>query len=248
MKKTILLLLTVLSLTLFTGCGIIPKPVEFFQKKVQKFPAFSPAQTEAQREAAALAQARAQQALDAILSEGSSTNVVVPARDTVKLTQAVSTSLGPPVKPTTNVTAVVKKVETGVAKHDVAVEKFAAKNDTVAGKKIEGTGKIQVPYLVYVGVIALVLVIFWHLAKTALTVASVANPGAAVAVGGMSVASSVASKAVSQLVQGGEDFKSWVEKEIADTGLKQKILDAFTSSHKQAQDGDVQAVVKPLTK
>lgn len=244
MKKIILLL--ALSSFIFTGCGLIPKNVEFFQSKVHKFPAFTPSQAEYQKQAAGLAKQKASETLDAALATGASTNVVAPARETEKLTDAVSTSLGPPVTPATNTDSAVANLQKAVAKLDQKIEAFKQESDKNAGKKIEGTGLISIPYFAYVGVIGLLIFVFWHLAKTALTVASAANPGAAVAVGGMNVAGSVAAKGVAQLVAGGEEFKAWVEKEVSDAGLKQKILDAFTSAHKTAQDGDVQAIVKPL--
>jgi hypothetical protein len=103
-----------------------------------------------------------------------------------------------------------------------------------------------VPYFVYLGGFVLVVVVLWHLGKLALTAASVANPGFSVGVAGMNVAGSVVSKGFHQLVTGGNAFKGWVEKEVSDPTLKQKILDAFASAHKESQDADVKAVINKI--
>lgn len=63
----------------------------------------------------------------------------------------------------------------------------------------------------------------------------------------MNVAGSVVSKGFQQLVRGGEDFKNWVVKNV-EPAAQQKILDAFTTLHKTAQDQDVKTVVDHLIK
>lgn len=241
----------VLSVLLLTGCGtLIPKQVEFFQDKVHKVPAPTQAQKELQREAAQKANEKASDTLHAALAEGSSTNVTAPALETEKLTGAVSESLGAPAKPTVNkdTDKLVNDLRAQIASLEKKMDAFTAENNKDSGKKIEGTGWLQIPYFVYVGLIALVLLIAWHLAKTLLTALSAANPGALVGVGAMNVTGAMAGKAVTQVVNGGKNFLAWVEKEVSDSGLKQKITDAFIASHKEAQDKDVQAVVNPLTK
>ena len=92
------------------------------------------------------------------------------------------------------------------------------------------------------------LVIAWHLAKVILTGLSAANPGALVGVGAMNVTGALAGKAATQVINGGKNFLKWVNEEIENSALKQQITDAFVAAHKQAQDDDVKAVVKPLVK
>ncbi len=243
MKK----LLILLGLVVLTGCSIIPKPVEFFQKKVHAFPDATPKQVELEKETAQRATESAQATLQTAVAEDASTNLVAKAQDTAVLTAAVATSLGPPVSPSTAPAPVLaQKLTVQVAKHDKAVDKFAEANEKLEGKKVEGTGALSVPYLVYVGLIGLVIVAGWHIAKLALQAASVANPGALVGVAGMNVAGSVLSKGFHQLVVGGQAFKGWVEKEVEDPTLKQKILDAFVVAQKQAQDTDVKSVVSHI--
>jgi hypothetical protein len=248
--KAINLVGSLLVASALCGCmSLIPKPVEFGEKKVQAFPTLPESTVQAQCRVALRAKISALQTVEAAEAEHSSTNVLNPARNTVNLTDALSGSLGEPrwfgYDSDTNEAAALRR-DTG--KQQVAVRKFAAQDNKVAGKKIEGTGFLSVPYFLYVGLILLALVIGFGVLKIFLTVASVSNPGAAVGVGALNVAGSVVSKGFSQLVQGGEDFKNWVETEISDSGLKQKILDAFTSSHQKAQDEDVQTLVKTVTK
>jgi len=229
---------------------LIPKNVEFFQDKVHKFPAVTAKQVELQREAAALAKEKSRAVTKAAIEADAPANVTEPAQEVEILTDAVSTSLGPPVSPSTNSAEVASKLNKSVAKHDNKVESFAKENNKDAGKKIEGTGLIQVPYFIYLGGFLVVAIIFWHLAKTALQAAGAAYPPAAIpasiAVGGMNVAQSTLAKGFQQIVSGGESFKNWIENEIPDDALKQKIISAFTANHQTAQDSDVQAVVKAL--
>lgn len=239
-----------LTVSLLTGCSLIPKKVEFFQDKVHKFPQATAKQDELQREAAALAKQKTAETVDAALKENASPYVVSPAREAEKLTDAVSTSLGPPVTPNTNTVQVANGLNHAVAKYNNSVVDFARENDKNADKKIEGTGAIQVPYFIYLGGFVVVVIVLWHLGKTALTVAGAAYPPAAipatVALGGMHIAQDLAAKALKQVVAGGQDFKTWIKNEIPDAALKQRILGAFQANHQTAQDEDVQTLVKGI--
>lgn len=228
---------------------MIPKKVEFFQDKVHRFPQPTAKQEELQREAAALAKQKAQETVDAALKENASPYVVSPARETEKLTDAVSTSLGPPISATTNTDKVVSGLNTAVAKHNNKVANFAEDNDKNAGKKIEGTGLFQIPYFVWLGAVGIVLLIGWHLLKLVIEGLQAYPPTAipaTVAVGGLHVAESVASKALHQVVAGGQAFKNWITHEVENPELKEKILSAFRANHQTAQDEDVQTLVKGI--
>jgi len=247
MKK---LLPFLLILPLLAGCGLIPKKVELFQRKVHEVPAYTQTQLEYQKRAAYLAKQRAAETVDAALTTGASTNVIAPARDTEKLTDAVSTSLGPPLTPSTNADTAVANLTHAVAKLDEKLDDYKKATDRDAGKKIEGTGLIQVPYFLWSGGFLVIVIVVWHLAKTALTVASAANPAAGVGVGVMNVAGSLAGKGFSQVVAGGKEFLKWVDSEASglDPMVREKITNAFVSAHQGVQDHDVQAVVKKLIK
>jgi uncharacterized protein with PIN domain len=216
---------------------------------VHKVPAATQRQKELQREAAQKANEKAADTLHAALAEGSSTNILAPAVETEKLTAVVAESVGAPAKPTANLETdkLVNSLRAQIAKLEKKVDTFAEDNNQNAGKKIEGTGLISVPYFLYAGGVVLVLFIFWHLAKTALTVASAANPGAAVGVGAMNVAGTLAGKGLTQVISGGKEFLAWVGKEL-DPVIAAKVTDAFGAAQNGAQDTDVQAVVKTVAK
>jgi hypothetical protein len=236
---------------LLTGClgSLIPKKVELFQDKVQKFPEQSPALRELEREAIYQSHEKATETVVAALKENTTTNVIAPAKETMKLTQSALVAAGPPEKiPVITSDELADKVTTAVGNYNQKVDKFAKQDDKNAGKKIEGTGLIQVPYFLWAGGALVLVVVIYFVGKTVLTGAAVANPGAAVGLNVVNAAQSVLASGFSQLVKGGEDFKAWVTKEVSDSGLQAKILDAFQSSHMKAQDQQVQNVVAAMTK
>lgn len=249
MKRIALLTLLVASVFL-AGCGtLLPKKVELFQDKVKKYPEITQAQKELEREAAQRAKEKAAETLNAALAENASPFVVAPAKETAVLTDVVSTAVGAPAsRPSIDTVALADQVRKALSKQTRRVDNFVEDSNENVGKKIEGTGLVQVPYLVWLGGFLVVVFVGWHLAKLALTAASAGNPGALLGVGAMNVAGSTVSRGFTQLVQGGEKFVNWVETKVEDPVLKQKILDAFTTAHKKAQDADVKSVVNSLLK
>ena len=83
-----------------TGCmgTLIPKQVELFQKKVQDFPEQSTKLRELERETVYAAHEKATETVVAALQTKADTNVITPAQETVKLTEAAVVAVGPPVK------------------------------------------------------------------------------------------------------------------------------------------------------
>jgi hypothetical protein len=241
-----------LALVLLTGClgTLVPKSVELFQKKTQVFPEQSPALKELEREAIYQSHEKATETVVAALKENTTTNVLAPATDTMKLTQAAMVVAGPPEKiPTVTADVLANKATTAMGAYDYKVEKFAKAEDEVAGKKIEGTGLIQVPYFLWIGGIFLVLLVLYEAAKTLLKGAAVTNPGAAVGLGVVNVAQSTLAAGFSQVIKGGEDFKDWVTKEFSgDQSLQSKILTAFQTNQMKAQDQTTQNTVAAITK
>jgi len=253
MKKFLLVSLLSLSMVLLPGCGtLIPKRVELFQKKVQALPEPSAKQKEVQREVAQRAVETAKRTADAAREENASTLVTLPADETVVLTEALAESVGPPLKQSKDDSAALAaELRAQIAQLNKKIDAFQVKNEEVAGKKIEGTGLVSVPYFVWLGGFVLVVVVLWHLGKLALAAASAANPGVAAGSAllstGETLAANVVKKGFAQVVAGGEEFKTWVEKEITDSGLKQKILGAFVTAQKTVQDADVKSAVNKLT-
>jgi hypothetical protein len=248
--KNVSYLLSLAALVFLTGCGtLIPKRVELFQDKVKKFPVATQAAKETQRQAAQRAKEKASETLVAAVAEKASPAVITPATETVVLTDAVADVVGPPAKrPTMDTVALADAVRKTLAVQVKKVDSFVEDSNENAGKKIEGTGLVQVPYLVWLGGVLIFLVVGWQVLKLVLTAASAANPGAMVGVGAMNVAGSTAAKGFSQLVTGGQKFLGKLESVIEDPALRQKVMDAFTTAHVKAQDKDVQAVVDHLIK
>jgi len=249
MKKMLLVSLLVASVFL-AGCGsLIPKRVELFQDKVKKFPVATQAQKEVQRQAAQRAKEKANEVLIAAVAEKASPFVISPATETVVLTDAVADVVGPPAKrPTVDSVTLADEVRKTLATQAKKVDSFKEDSNENVGKKIEGTGLVQVPYFAWLGGFLVVVFVGWHLAKLALTAASAANPGALVGVGAMNATSATVAKGMVQLVTGGQQFLKWANEELDDPILRQKVVDAFTVSHKQAQDQDVKSVVDSLLK
>jgi hypothetical protein len=247
MKQLAAIILAVL----LTGCGsMIPKKVEFFQDTVAKYPEPSPALREQMRQAVYRAHDKAAVTVRAAVAENASTNVIAPAKEVERLTESVSFSLGPPEDPPMRgVTseAIAFKLERSVAKLNEKIEDFKTDNNVNTGKKIEGTGLVQISYVWYVGGILAAICLLFIAGKIALTLFAAANPAAAVGLGVVNVAQAVVTKGFSQLIKGGENFKNWVEKEVSDPAVKQKVLEAFRATHKQAQDFDVQSTVRAVT-
>ena len=184
MKKLFLSLFAVLFLS---GCALIPKPVEFFQKKVAAFPEPSARMGEVQKQAAQRAKVAAQATFEDAIAENSSPVLRADARDAAVLTDAVSTSLGPPKKDAVGTSdEVARELRAQIAKLNAKIDAFQAQNEKVEGKKIEGTGFFQIPYFVYLAVVILIIVVGWHLLHTVITglqVAGVANPAVGAAAG-----------------------------------------------------------------
>jgi len=232
---------------LLTGCGtLIPKQVELFQKKVKPVPQLTVAQVEVQREAAWQAKAKTAETVEAALAEKSSPAVLAPARDAEKLTDAVAVSLGPPVSlATAPATNTAERLLAAVGKVDKKLDAYTEKNEKLEGKKIEGTGLFQVPYLLWVAGIAAILFIVHLVLKTVLRAAAIANPGAAAGLAGMNVADAVIKKGFSQVLSGAEAFKNRVRTDFPD--VADEVLQVFRAEQERKQDQDVQAVVKQVT-
>lgn len=233
------------SLILLSGCSLIPKSVEFGQDKVRKFPAHPTAQLEHERQAVKLAAEKAREAeLEATL-DGSA--AAEPAGDAAELSEAVGRSLGPPSSPwTAEISALTLRLDAQTAKYNALLAKFKTGNDENAGKKIEGSGFLQIPYFIYLGGVLAVGWIIWMVLKTISNAAAAANPGVAVGLKVAQVGGKVLSRGFSQLIKGGQQFKEKIEEQIEDPAVREKVLDTFRAAHQINQDSDVQTLIQKL--
>lgn len=247
--KALIGLLIAVSLT---GCSVLrPKPVELFQQKVEKVPEYTPRAVEIQRQAATLAAVRARDTLVAATAAEAPESVLVPAKDTVILTDAVAGSLGAPsTPPPTNAQVLAERLLVATGELQKQLDQYRKEVQEVAGKRIEGTGLVQIPYFVWVflvgfGLVFVVAVGFvgWVFVRAA----AASNPLARAAVSAAGLTAELAQKGFVQVVRGGERFKQALTKTVTDQTLQQKILELFRQEQQKAQDADVQHVIKEIT-
>lgn len=243
--------LTLIAL-IVTGCGtLFPKRVEFGQDKVEKFPTAKPAEQEVQRQAALRAKEEAARTLQAAILEQTSPAVIDPATASAKLTDSLSLSLGPPLHPSTDASeALARRLDIAIAKLNHRIDNFKADNDQNAGKKIEGTGWLSVPYFIWMGglaVVGFIGFIILGVAWTALKAFSISNPPLALGLNAVQLGGKAVKNVAGQLLKGGERFKERIETEIEDPALAARIKQIFRDEHEKAQSPEVQKIVEHLT-
>ena len=244
--KPSLLFSAALSLSLLAGCSLLPKKVEYFQHKVKPLPEFSESAKEHLRQCAQVVAVKTAQTKEAAIAEGSSTNVLTPAADASTAAQALSQSLGPPhkswSKPVTNLT---RELQYDLADFNAEIEDY--RNDIKAdvGKKIEGTGRIQIGYFTqWVLIIGFVLLVW-----AGLKVYGLINPAVGLGVNLVGrVGSSILSRGVAEIVAGGERFKNYLKASGLSREVQDRVADLFRRAQMEAQSQDVQAIVTDLTR
>lgn len=264
------LLVSLLSFGL-VGCSLIPKKVEYFQDKVQKYPTRSEYHEEKLRQIVALANEESMKTVMAAREAEVPVSVQQPAENTHNLVSIASSDLGPPEKPihlndiskidTNDVKALHKEVvkqsqiinklsdslSAQNAKFESKLKAFAEKNDENAGKKIEDTGLIKVGYFTQIAIIAMLLFV----GSIVIKVIGVLNPsigvGTKVVSGGIAGVFGIAKKGFSELIEAGESFKKKIDEEIEDPETAEKIKKLFKQAHMEKQSRDTQDVVKKLT-
>ncbi len=244
-KKYIILLL----LLSFTGCGmLIPKKVEYFQDKVKAVPAANDTHIETRKEAAAFVAEKTHETVTAAIKEDASTNVLKPAVEAEIVASSLSGSLGKPEDPWKKDAArLAARLDRMDAKLDQSLEDFRQYNDKNEGKKIEGTGVLQMGYFTHLILIVIIFFIGYICLKVVGTVYAPVGLGTSVISGGIKGISTLFTKATSEIIQGGEKFKEYVDKEIQDPAVKAKVNDLFLRAHMERQSDDVQKLVKQIS-
>jgi len=243
--KRLLAVLTVAAIVL-TGCGsLIPKKVEFFQRKVKAFPEVTQKQQETQREAAAYIEQKTEELKLAGIALNQP-SIVTNATEANDVANALSTALGPPEDPwQKEASKLAAKLRDEQADHNADLQKFKKYVDQDTGKKIEGTGLIRIPYFLYIGLVIGVFFVVWTLWKWYAS----SNPILAAGTNAVGrVSSSVLSRGYAELVQGGEAFKGAVENSALAADVKAEVLKLFRSHQRQEQSQDTQQLVSTLTK
>jgi len=138
------------------------------------------------------------------------------------------------------------------AKYAARVADYKADIEPLEGKKVEGTGWLQIPYFLWIGLLVGGVWIAFHAAKAATAIAGVANPAVGLASGALSglgnLTGSAVGKMFRQVVAGGESFRAAVAKLDIDAKLKATLDEMFVTHHKVAQDETTKKLVDNLTK
>lgn len=237
-----------LMLLIQTGCGILPKPVEIGQKKVKNVPEKSQKAVELEKQAADLTARKTEEARDVILRENV-TNALPSITDARDAAYGLRYSLGAPAKPwDSSGSEIALRLGYLENKLDKALAEHRKEIAPTVGKKIEGTGWIQIPYFLWLALIAGALLFLWF----ALKVASVFYPPVGLGAAGLSMAGRAGAwtvkKGFEQVVSGAEGFKQAIERSGFDQQVKEQVLDMLRRHQMVSQDSDVQELIRRMTK
>lgn len=243
MKKLTTLLLTVL-LASTLGCSfLMPSKKEFFQKKVPTFPEKVKI-LERQKEAAAFVAVKVVAAYDEGLKAKVTNSVMVPLVEAKTIAIPLSVSLGHPASPYTgNPTNLAKTINKLEAQYETKLKELEGQLEPIEGKNITGTGLIQIGYFTYIGILIGIVILLYFAYKTA----SIFYPALKIGSVAVSTGASLVKRGFTEVIEGGEKFKTLVQKQITDSGVQEKVLALFSQAHKEAQSRDVQDVVSGLT-
>jgi uncharacterized lipoprotein YajG len=231
------------------GCQLVPKPVELGQKKVREVPTKTSQQVEAEKQAADFVAKKIDQGRDEALKTQVSTNVIEPLTDARDAAHGLRQSLGAPMN-TWNDNGAEMALRLGFleAKLDRALAEHRKEVAPLVGKKIEGTGWIQIPYFMWIGLVLLFFFVLW----TGLKIVGAIYPIVGLGVSGLSAAgrvgSSTVTKALEQVVKGGEAFKDSVNKLDLDDRAKSVVLDLLRKHQMMSQDTDIQELIRKMTR
>ena len=237
------------------GCStLFPKAVELGQDKVKAFPEPKAAERETQRQAARMAADAAEETLIEAVKAEAPESVLEPAADAAVLTEAVAESVGPPMKPApvdVEARQMAAELRTALSKLDARIEDFRKDNNENAGKKIEGTGFLQIPYFMYVALVGaalfvglIVIGVLWSFVK----MYALSNPPVQLGVNAVQMGAGFLKRALSETVKGGEKFKEDVRRHVKDPATIAAVKEAFRTAHEKVQSADTQALIQELTR
>lgn len=237
---------------LLAGCSFLsPGKKEFFQKEVPVFPVKPEQQIEQEKRSLQYAQYKLDVAFVEGLKSNVSTNVMEPLTSAkIALDPAVE-SIGHPNTPlsqkeldrSVTSTNLATKLNQQQARQDKALNKLEDKLDDLQGKKIEGTGLIQLSYFSFIAIVFAFCFLLW----IGLKIYAIFNPLVAVGTKAVSMTGAAAKKGFSELIKGGEAFKQLVQDKIDDPETKKEVIELFRTAHLTAQDTSTKNIVKDLT-
>lgn len=228
---------------LLVSCSIFPGKKEFFQTKVPSFPAKEKLE-EKNKEAAAFVAEKITVAYDEGLKAQVTNSVMVPLKEAKTVAIPLSDSIGHPEAPYNGpATNLVVQMDKLTARYEVALRKLEVKLDDLEGKKIEGTGAIQMGYFTYLALLLGVGAFLWFVLK----IVSVFNPPVALGMQAVGVGGTLLRKGFTEVVHAGEKFKDMIKAKVEDPALQEHVLSLFRQAHMETQSTDVQHVIKTLT-
>lgn len=227
-----------------SGCYLIPKDVEFGQKKVEAVPVKSDQLIEKEKQAADYIHRKVNEAHDAALVENSSTNIVIPLDDARAVTGPLSASLGAPKTHWDGKSAeLAASLEKENSKFDKKLAQYRKDIDEIKGKKVEGTGFIQMSWFTAAfGTIGLIILIYIAIKIIGMIYLPVGIGASAIKLPSVDVGNMV-----NQLIKGGELFKKNLDDVIEDPEIKEKIIETFRTSHMITQSPKNQEIIKNIT-
>jgi hypothetical protein len=233
---------------LVTGCGLMPKAVEFGQRKVRAVPEKTEKAVEAERQAAQFIARATSEARDEAL-RSHYTNVIPPLTEARDAAGGLSYSLGAPLRPWTDSGAeLARRLGYLEARLDRDLDRYREKVAPDVGKKIEGTGIVQIPYFLWLAIVAGALFLIW----TGVKVVGAVYPPVGLGVAGVSAAGRIgartASRALAQIVRGGEAFKEALRRSDIDDKAKSAVFDLLRRHQMVSQDEPVQRLVQEMTR
>lgn len=244
MSHTLTLLLAGLLLLSVSGCSIFsPGKKEFFQTKVPVFPEKAKVE-EKQKQAADFVAKKVEVAYDEGLKAQVTNSVMVPLGEAHAVASPLSETLGPPTKPYKGAgTNLVNEMHGLEARYNTSLKELEDKLGGLEGKKIEGTGLIQVGYFTWLAFLFGLGALLFFILK----IVSIFNPPVALATSTISAGAGLLRRGFSEVVEAGEKFKDMVKAKVENPELQQSVLDLFRRAHMEAQSRDVQSVIQQLT-
>ncbi len=250
MRKYNLFLIGFLCILLLgTGCGLIPKAVEFGQKKVPTPPQKTEITHQEEKQAVSIINRDIREAIIASIKENASTNITNPLFDMRPLGESLSFSLGAPLNEYSGSSSnLATQINKNSAILDKKTDQFDKKLAPLEGKKIEGTGIIKIPYFLYLGVVLGGGFLLYQGIKIAINVYSGLNPAFGVGAGVVKgVSSKVISAGFGQVLNGVESLKNHLKTTEQTSFTSDEILKLIQEHQERKQSPEVQKLIKDAT-